>query len=482
MAPDMFSGWGIRTLSSGIAGLQPDELPQRLGLAARQRASSPPGSSATATPTRPRGSPTALFDVAARRARLPPARAVLRIQPRRGRDRSSRYPVACIPQAWAAAAPFMLLQALLGVSPMAAQGTLTMHQPELPPWLEQIELRGLRVGHSDVDLAFARNAAGVTAFSLLSQRGEIAVTMGSDPALMTPPRRRDSPPRSAVRTSARRTASSDIASRTAHPRRRRGRADRLAVPRRRCWRWRASIASSGCRWRRSACRSIPAARGRCRSTCHSSTGACASMRSGFRPSSRSTFAASTGPPHSASPRTSASTSSASAARPGGRSRPILRGAARRGAPGGRRRRSDRRGRRPQRRQPAAAAAAGVRADDSRRRHRPRRADAAAPRRARQPPVLRARLRHPAGARGNRIRQPDPAKPQPGARYAARRSRPARRRAGNAQPGLPGAPVRGRVRRAQQRRRTTDARARRGGDSAASCRRSHRPWLRRSRRR
>ena len=39
-AASMFSGWGIRTLERGASGLQPDELSQRLRLAARQRASS----------------------------------------------------------------------------------------------------------------------------------------------------------------------------------------------------------------------------------------------------------------------------------------------------------------------------------------------------------------------------------------------------------------------------------------------------------
>ncbi len=38
MAPDMFSGWGIRTLSTAASAVQPARLPQRLGVAARQRA------------------------------------------------------------------------------------------------------------------------------------------------------------------------------------------------------------------------------------------------------------------------------------------------------------------------------------------------------------------------------------------------------------------------------------------------------------
>ena len=41
LGPELFSGWGIRTLAAGAPGLQPDELSQRLGLAARQRADDP---------------------------------------------------------------------------------------------------------------------------------------------------------------------------------------------------------------------------------------------------------------------------------------------------------------------------------------------------------------------------------------------------------------------------------------------------------
>jgi glycogen debranching enzyme len=42
------------------------------------------------------------------------------------------YPVACIPQAWAAAAPFLLVQAMMGVSGHAPSNTLTVDRP-MPP-------------------------------------------------------------------------------------------------------------------------------------------------------------------------------------------------------------------------------------------------------------------------------------------------------------------------------------------------------------
>jgi hypothetical protein len=90
------------------------------------------------------------------------------------------YPVACIPQAWAAAAPFMLLQAMLGLSAHAPSKTLSVIDPCLPGWLRRVDLTGLRVGDGTVDLAFGQFQGG-TSFSVLEQRGELTVTMSATP-------------------------------------------------------------------------------------------------------------------------------------------------------------------------------------------------------------------------------------------------------------------------------------------------------------
>ena len=42
MSPEMFTGWGVRTLAVDMGAYNPVELPQRLGVAARQRARSRP--------------------------------------------------------------------------------------------------------------------------------------------------------------------------------------------------------------------------------------------------------------------------------------------------------------------------------------------------------------------------------------------------------------------------------------------------------
>jgi glycogen debranching enzyme len=62
------------------------------------------------------------------------------------------YPVACAPQAWAAGAVFMLLQACLGLSIDAALGRITFASGRLPPFLPWLRLSRLRIGDATVDL------------------------------------------------------------------------------------------------------------------------------------------------------------------------------------------------------------------------------------------------------------------------------------------------------------------------------------------
>jgi glycogen debranching enzyme len=65
------------------------------------------------------------------------------------------YPQANVPQAWAAGSVFHLLQAILGIRADAPAGRLYV-APELPHWLPDISLHGLRVGRARVDLRFWR--------------------------------------------------------------------------------------------------------------------------------------------------------------------------------------------------------------------------------------------------------------------------------------------------------------------------------------
>jgi glycogen debranching enzyme len=176
LADDMFSGWGVRTLSSRNPAYNPmsyhngsvwphDNAIIAAGLkryghqAAVQRIAS------------------CLFEVAveALDSRLPELYC--------GFDRAERgavvaYPVACIPQAWAAAAPFLILQSMLGLQPDAPARALTIERPALPDWLGSLRLEGLRIGEATVTLSFQRGGEA-TSFTLAEQSGELNVTMAA---------------------------------------------------------------------------------------------------------------------------------------------------------------------------------------------------------------------------------------------------------------------------------------------------------------
>jgi glycogen debranching enzyme len=66
------------------------------------------------------------------------------------------YPVSCSPQAWAAGAPFLLLTGMLGLRPSADRGELAIIDPHLPPFLGKLRIDNLRVGSARLSLEFER--------------------------------------------------------------------------------------------------------------------------------------------------------------------------------------------------------------------------------------------------------------------------------------------------------------------------------------
>ena len=172
--PDMFSGWGIRTMSKAAGPYNPMSYhngtvwphDNALIAAGLKRYGFVGSTNRVAT---------AMFDVAthADYLRLPELFCGFA---RRTPSPPVEYPLACSPQAWAAGTPFLLLQAMLGVSAVAAENLLTVNKPSLPPWLNRVEIRNLRVGESVLSLEFRREAQ-TTGFSLLSKEGDVRVVM-----------------------------------------------------------------------------------------------------------------------------------------------------------------------------------------------------------------------------------------------------------------------------------------------------------------
>jgi len=118
---------------------------------------------------------TALFDaaVSADYLRLPELFCGFT---RRSPNRPVSYPIACSPQAWAAGSPYLMLQAMLGLSARANENLLTINLPHLPTWLNTVEVRNLSVGQSTVSMVFRREGE-ITSFSLLSREGDVRVVM-----------------------------------------------------------------------------------------------------------------------------------------------------------------------------------------------------------------------------------------------------------------------------------------------------------------
>ena len=63
------------------------------------------------------------------------------------------YPMACSPDARAAASMFMMLQAMLGLYANAEENMLYVHNPVLPRWLGEVDVSNLRVGKLDAQPA-----------------------------------------------------------------------------------------------------------------------------------------------------------------------------------------------------------------------------------------------------------------------------------------------------------------------------------------
>ena len=87
------------------------------------------------------------------------------------------YPVACLPQAWAAGAIFMMLQAALGISIDGWRGEITVEHPRLPVGIDSLRIEGLRVGHTYADLMFQHAGDRVIAVPGRRSGAGIAVIM-----------------------------------------------------------------------------------------------------------------------------------------------------------------------------------------------------------------------------------------------------------------------------------------------------------------
>jgi glycogen debranching enzyme len=86
------------------------------------------------------------------------------------------YPVACSPQTWSSVALFLLLQSCLGLRIEAPRARLSFLQPVLPPFLEHIEIKNLRIGDAAVDLSLERHTKDV-GINILRREGRVEIVV-----------------------------------------------------------------------------------------------------------------------------------------------------------------------------------------------------------------------------------------------------------------------------------------------------------------
>lgn len=155
----MFTGWGIRTLSSEEVRFNPMSYhdgsvwPHDNALIAY-------GLSRYGLKNEVKIIATGLFDASLHieGQRLPELFCGFR---RRQGEGPTAYPVACSPQAWSVASVFMIVQALLGMEINENEKVIRFYRPVLPDFIEWLKIRNLKFLGHNLNLEFVKTAENV---------------------------------------------------------------------------------------------------------------------------------------------------------------------------------------------------------------------------------------------------------------------------------------------------------------------------------
>lgn len=175
--PESFNGWGIRTAACGEARYNP--------LSYHNGSIWPHDNSLIASGLARYGFKRlagtmfmALLDLSSmvELHRLPELFCGVDRRPGEG---PTLYPVACSPQAWAAATPFLILQACLGISINAERKRILFDDPYLPEGIPNLVINNLRLDGTSVDLFLERRNDSVLVHKAGTPSGIEIVTIVS---------------------------------------------------------------------------------------------------------------------------------------------------------------------------------------------------------------------------------------------------------------------------------------------------------------
>jgi glycogen debranching enzyme len=182
-ATDLFSGWGIRTLSSQHPAYNPHSY-HRGTVWPVEQGSFAFGLARYGLHDHLDRLAAAVFDATGifEHNRLP---ELFSGHPRdEAHPFPALYPQANAPQAWSASTLFLIVQSLLGLYPYAPSNLLFV-DPRLPPWLPALTVRDLQVGDATITLSFRRRDSGATTYDVVEKRGTLHVIHQASPWSLT---------------------------------------------------------------------------------------------------------------------------------------------------------------------------------------------------------------------------------------------------------------------------------------------------------
>lgn len=174
MQPDMHTGWGIRTLASSSMRYNP--------ISYHNGSIWPHDNALIAEGLRKIGRVDAVVTLTKEMFAVAQSQADFRLPElycgfkRKNGSAPISYPVSCSPQAWAAGSMFSLLHLCLNLQADAMNKKLSIIEPCLPEWLENVTIKGLCVGQAKVDLSIS----GQMSFCrVLKKDGQVKVVVES---------------------------------------------------------------------------------------------------------------------------------------------------------------------------------------------------------------------------------------------------------------------------------------------------------------
>jgi len=168
MAPDMYTGWGVRTFSKQMKGYNPVSF--------YNGSVWPFDTAVIANGMKKHGYAQESNRLAWGLVEAAGAHEYERLPEmfcgftRRAINKPVAFPMACSPDASSAGALFLILQSTLGIYAQADENIVYVHDPDLPKWLGEVTLTNLKVGRTSMRLRFRREGTQ-TSFAVLDKQG-----------------------------------------------------------------------------------------------------------------------------------------------------------------------------------------------------------------------------------------------------------------------------------------------------------------------